>query len=205
MSRWPHAFAALLIALPASAFAQSGAAPAASAPRAHAVIDGHALQGAQGRVAVNQASGSGHQQANVAAIAPHGIAVVGLDQRLDASGAARSGGSVRLDGHAFAGSRGAVALNQSAGHANAQANLLAIGARVELSHTIAHVDDAALATVTGAVAPSAGPSAQAAPVSAQLSGDAFRNSQGVVQIHQAAGSGNSASNAVVLRLPGAGP
>jgi hypothetical protein len=38
-----------------------------------------------------------------------------------------------------------------------------------------------------------------------IADDAFRGSQGVVQVNQTAGVGNSSANAIVIQLPGGSP
>lgn len=174
-------------------------------PLATARIDGDALHRATGRIAVNQAAGGGHIQANQTLIAPDGDSNGALRQTINPGLASLGGGDVQLAGAAFAGSRGALAVNQTAGHANAQANLLAIGTRPSAEVSVARLDDHALAGVSGASGLPLDRLGARAATSALLSADAFRGSRGIVQLNQSAGSGNSASNVLVLRLPGAGP
>lgn len=201
------------------------APPAEPVPPAvdQARIGDNAVRGASGRIAVNQAAGIGNVQANLAAIAlsPQGIGRAHAQARQQpASAADRSRTArVRIDGDAFAGSHGALAVNQVAGSGNAQANLFVVGqspfggasaAAViaglpgSAPTDIAPADDAALAAVAGEPTPES--TDTIAPIRrARIADGAFRGSQGVVQVNQTAGVGNFSTNAIVLQLPGGTP
>ena len=69
---------------------------------------------------------------------------------------------------------------------------------------VAGVDDAALAGVAGDTT-SGGAQPTSRPREAFIADDAFRGSQGVVQVNQTAGVGNASTNAIVLQLPGGTP
>ena len=168
---------------------------------------GHgAAAGLDGRAAINQASGIGNVQANLAAIAlaEGGQGRFDLQARQHAQGGDRQrSASARIDGHAFADASGVLSLNQAAGSGNAQLNLFAIGHgdAMAAAGLIAGLDDTALAAVAG---DNRTEGAGSAPLvrTATIGPDAFRGSQGVVQVNQTAGVGNASVNAIVLQLPG---
>ncbi|MDV3255389.1 MAG: hypothetical protein LOX98_08175 [Lysobacter sp.] len=182
------------------------AAPAAADDRA--VIEGQAAAGTSGRIAVNQAAGTGNAQANLAAIAiaDGGTGLVGLQARQQpTAGALDRAASAQLRDGAFSASQGLLSVNQVAGSGNAQANLFAIGQLGSPAVAlVAGVDDAALAGVAGDTT-SGGAQPTSRPREAFIADDAFRGSQGVVQVNQTAGVGNASTNAIVLQLPGGTP
>lgn len=188
------AAAAALLALPAYAQNQD-----------QALIGDNAGAGSQGRIAVNQAAGTGNAQANLAAFAyaQDGIGLADTHSLQRATPAQRAAAaSAAIDGSAFDGSSGALSVNQVAGASNLQLNTIAIGSGGFL---LAQADDAALAE-TNATGPSTEGTATASPDRrALIDFDAFRGSQGVVQVNQTAGVGNLSTNAIVLQLPGSTP
>lgn len=194
----------LLAALAIAAAPASATEPPAGHDRA--VVSDQAAAGASGRIAVNQAAGTGNAQANLAAIAvtaDGGTGLVGLRslQRPSAGSPDRAASTQVRDG-AFSGSRGLLSVNQVAGSGNAQTNLFAIGQLAVPAFT--GVDDAALAAIAGDTS-SEGAVAPSRPREARIADNAFRGSQGVVQVNQTAGVGNASTNAIVLQLPGGTP
>ena len=191
-------------------FAAIGAARAAgpSPGEDNALLDGQAGVGARGRIAVNQAAGSGNAQSNLAAIAisTSGTGQVGLQARQQPFAGPRDrAASAQLQGGAFSGSQGLLSINQVAGSGNAQANLFAVGQHVGPTDVVlAGLDDSARASVTGDSA-SGQPAAPPVTRDARIGDGAFRGSQGVVQLNQTAGVGNLSTNAIVLQLPGGTP
>jgi len=196
----------LLSLAPLPAWAQS------SAPVDQARITGapHAVAAPTGRIAINQAAGAGNVQANLAALAlaPDGRAVIGLQSRQQAQpGDRQRSASAVIQGQSFNDGSGLLSLNQAAGSGNAQLNLFGIGIGIGIGHAaivtdvFAGLDDAALAAVAG---DNATEGAGASPLvrTATIDSDAFRGSQGVVQVNQTAGVGNASFNAIVLQLPG---
>ncbi|MFD0739704.1 hypothetical protein ACFQZQ_10475 [Lysobacter koreensis] len=185
------------------------AAPAASG-HDHARIHDAAGIGASGRVAINQAAGSGNTQASLAAlaIAGDGRGLGGLHARqrpqADLPTALRQrAASARIGAESFAGSAGLVSLNQAAGSGNAQLNLFAIGhgdPAASVAGDIVVLNDAALAAVAGDNRTEGAETASAIREAA-IDGGSFRGSQGVVQVNQTAGVGNASVNAIVLQLP----
>lgn len=174
-----------------------------------AVVQEQAGAGTSGRMAVNQAAGSGNAQANLAAIAvtaDGGIGVVGLQARQrPTAGALDRAAAAHVQDGAFAGSSGLLSVNQVAGSGNAQTNLFAIGQLATAAVApFTGVDDAALAAIAGDTS-SEGAEAPSRPREARIAEGAFRGSQGVVQVNQTAGVGNASTNAIVLQLPGGTP
>lgn len=181
-------------------------APSAFAQSAHAVIDAGVGANSQGRIAVNQAAGAGNAQANLAALAHAqeglGLADTHSDQRATNTRRAVAADAA-IGGGAFDGVSGALSLNQAAGDSNLQLNTLSIGSGG--ASLVALADDAALAD-TATTGTSTERTATATPDRrAVIDLDAFRGSQGVVQVNQTAGVGNLSTNAIVLQLPGSTP
>lgn len=194
-----------LLSLAVAAVA-SLALPAFAQNQDQAFIGENAGAGSQGRIAVNQAAGAGNAQANLAAFAhaQNGIGLADTYSRQRATPAQRAAAaSATIDGSAFDGTSGALSLNQAAGSSNLQLNTVAIGAG---GFQLTHADDAALAEETAVAGTSTEGTATATPERrALIDMDAFRGSQGVVQVNQTAGVGNLSTNAIVLQLPGSTP
>lgn len=196
---------ALLVATSASA---QDATPL-TRPVDQSIVDGDAGARMQGVAGVNLAAGTGNAQANVRSIAaaPSGRAVVSVSQSLDAAGAdmQRDARAV-LAGSAFESAQGVLGINQVAGSANAQANVLVIGPRAT-SALGQEIDNLALSSIR--VETDAGAASAASPSGplreARIDGSALRAPSGVLQINQTAGVGNASANAIVLQLPGGTP
>ena len=185
-------------------------------PLDQAVIEGAAVSGAQGRIAVNQAAGTGNAQANLGALATSdgGLGLVGVHaaQKPGATSPAlrERDAAAHIQHGAFSGSQGVLSVNQIAGSGNAQANLFMVGQGPQGAvaagvHGITGIDDAALADVAGDANTTEGAVVPSWRREAVIADDAFRGSQGVVQVNQTAGVGNSSTNAIVLQLPGGTP
>jgi|GEM_PF-2773010 len=99
----------------------------------------------------------------------------------------------RITDDAFAGARGVIAVNQSAGSHNAQSNAVAIAVGPSA------LGSDALLNVQRPGVPIRGAGSTSRNV-AELSGGAFRSASGIVQINQIAGSGNVVHNAVSVRV-----
>jgi hypothetical protein len=185
--------------------AASLALPAFAQNQDQAFIGENAGAGSQGRIAVNQAAGAGNAQANLAAFAhaQNGIGLADTYSRQRATPAERAAAaSATIDGSAFDGTSGALSLNQAAGSSNLQLNTIAIGAG---GFQLTHADDAALAETAVAGTSTEGTATATPDRRALIDMDAFRGSQGVVQVNQTAGVGNLSTNAIVLQLPGSTP
>jgi len=103
-----------------------------------------------------------------------------------------------IEGSAFSNSSGAVMVNQSAGAGNLQRNSVLLGTAAPGVETVSD-------GVLSATAANNGGQSRAVAVQgvreAGISGDAFRNVNGIVQINQTAGAGNATANSFVLRPP----
>ncbi len=213
-----------VLAVPcALAQAPAASAPPAPAPQDEATVAGVAAGQAQGRIAINQAAGSGNAQVNLGAMASAdgGLAVASVHAHKRTQRGTRERDAVtRIHDGALSGSAGLLSVNQTAGSGNAQANLFLAGQGVsgpQMSgegplgfaatglQGISGIDDAALAAVAGDATTTEGAAAPSWRREAVIADDAFRGSQGVVQVNQAAGVGNTATNAIVLQLPGGTP
>ncbi len=170
---------------------------------ANSRIDGNALRGASGASAVNLSAGDMNQQANLRAFATDGPAQVQAvqwqsDNRIDRPRAA----SASIGGNAYVDGSGLASINQASGSGNAQLNAVA----AELaSQGIRETTDGALSAVVSASAggQQAGNAAASGSStrSVAVESSAMRGFQGVLQLNQAAGSGNATSNQLVLSLP----
>ncbi len=118
----------LLSLLPATAAAQAGDEYAQMLGYlADSRIDGRALAGASGAIAVNQAAGDHNLQANLRALANGGRAQASVQStqlyasdRYDTPRAA----SATLAGEALAGASGIASINQASGSGNAELNVV---------------------------------------------------------------------------------
>lgn len=188
----------LLAALPLAALAQS---------RDVSRIDGQAASRIDGVASLNLAAGTGNAQANLRAvgIADAGLAtVLGLQSTNAASADRTRDARALITGNALGDARGVLGLNQAAGSANAQANLLAIGNAAALG-VVQQVDNAALAATSAPATANDAPLAPAAVREARIDAGAIASPRGVLQINQTAGVGNASVNAIVLQLPGGTP
>lgn len=116
-------------------------------------IDGHALAGANGAIAVNQAAGDLNLQANLRGIATGEHADVSIGNRQLRGGNRVLGAPVHatavIDGKALAGASGIASINQASGIANTTLNVVsATLARQGIRET----DDTALAAEGSALA-----------------------------------------------------
>jgi len=172
-------------------------------------VDGDAGRYISGVASINLVAGRGNAQANLAAIAfgPHtGARASGLQATAVEAGDVGSDARVQIGDGALAAGTGVLAVNQAAGAANAQLNLLGVGTDDVSAGLFQSVDVTALAVVASGVplAPDAAPAPPAAR-EARIEGTAFANPQGVLQLNQTAGVGNASANAIVLQLPGGTP
>jgi hypothetical protein len=181
--------------------AQPAPVPPATAGEQHrSVIGSGALTGASGRVATNQAAGTGNMQSNQAVMA------VGPGAAAHSSASAEMYGPVAIDPHASYSARieskamsnmsGLVSVNQASGAGNAQMNLIT----VVVGDPIGTADDSALShAAPTARTGGAGATARVAPV-VGLAPDALAGSRGVLQLNQVAGGGNASSTELTVRV-----
>jgi hypothetical protein len=196
----PPAVAIALLALGMQAvLAQSPALP-----EWRTAIEESALAGSTGNIAVNNAAGIGNTQANMAVIGiGEELAGASIRSRQQAQRRTRMGANenAEIGSHAFRATSGIVAVNQSSGSGNAQANLVAIafGNLSEVS-----IDQLARVSATedsSATAQADEPGTRRAAIS----DSAFAGASGIVQVNQAAGSGNSSANVFALSIGVATP
>ncbi|WP_295575319.1 hypothetical protein [Stenotrophomonas maltophilia] len=165
-------------------------------------IDGRALAGASGAIAVNQAAGDLNQQANLRGLARGGRADVAISaQQLQRGNRVLSAplqAHADIGGDALAGASGIASINQASGIANTTLNVVsATLARQGIRET----DDSALAAEGSALAggrDDAGRGVATGTRSVGVASTALRGFDGVLQLNQIAGSGNDTANVLGL-------
>jgi hypothetical protein len=167
-----------------------------------AVIDG-GLAGLRGRAALNMTAGVLNLQANAAAIAAGGDAAAGArvsqTPAFDAPVSDALHSRSTIAGNAFANASGALAVNQSSGELNRQANVLTIG--LSDGRTGELSDEQLSSVVSGLPQPLAGTALSGTRV-VGVTDTAFASTRGIVQVNQAAGASNVSANVVSLRAAG---
>ncbi|WP_317202187.1 hypothetical protein [Janthinobacterium sp.] len=163
------------------------------------LIDDGALSRGDGVMALNLSAGAGNAQTNLAVfgMADGALALRAASSQRSASAYQRARGMAvsEIGAGAFSGGDGLLALNQAAGDANTQANLVLVGiASVsELS-----AEQLGVAGIAPPPAPAAG-TARRVPIAA-IADTAFVGAHGIVQVNQLAGSGNSTANIFALSI-----
>lgn len=165
-------------------------------------IDGRALAGANGAIAVNQAAGDLNVQANLRGIAKGDRADVAINaQQLQQGNRVLSGplrATAYIGGDALAGASGIASINQASGIANTTLNVVsATLARQGIRET----DDTALAAEGSALAggrDDTGRGVATGTRSAGVASTALRGFDGVLQLNQIAGNGNDTANVLGL-------
>lgn len=165
-------------------------------------IDGHALAGATGAIAVNQAAGDLNVQANLRGIAKGDRADVAIKARQLQQGNRVLSGPLQatafIGGDALAGASGIASINQASGIANTTLNVVsATLARQGIRET----DDTALAAEGSALAggrDDTGRGVATGTRSAGVASTALRGFDGVLQLNQIAGNGNDTANVLGL-------
>ena len=164
-------------------------------------IDGHALAGANGAIAVNQAAGDLNVQANLRGIAKGDRADVAINARQLQQGNRVLSGPLQatafIGGDALAGASGIASINQASGIANTTLNVVsATLARQGIRET----DDTALAAEGSALAGAddTGYGVATGTRSAGVASTALRGFDGVLQLNQIAGNGNDTANVLGL-------
>ncbi|EKT4444721.1 TPA: hypothetical protein UM521_000126 [Stenotrophomonas maltophilia] len=165
-------------------------------------IDGRALAGANGAIAVNQAAGDLNVQANLRGIAKGDRADVAINTRQLQQGSRVLSGSLQatafIGGDALAGASGIASINQASGIANTTLNVV----RATLARQgIRETDDTALAAEGSALAggrDDTGRGVATGTRSAGVASTALRGFDGVLQLNQIAGNGNDTANVLGL-------
>jgi len=165
-------------------------------------IEGRALAGASGAIAVNQAAGDFNLQANLRGIARAERAEVAISAQQLQNGnrvlSASLHAAAHIGGEALAGASGIASINQASGSANTTLNVVsATLARQGIRET----DDTALAAEGSALAggrDGVDRGAATGTRSAGVASTALRGFDGVLQLNQIAGSGNDTANVLGL-------
>jgi len=191
------------IALPACAQSRDGYAQMLGY-LADSRIDGRALSGASGAIAVNQAAGDHNLQANLVALANGGLAsgsVQAAQLRAgDTHDGALRGATATLAGDALSGASGIVSINQASGSGNAELNTVVA---VLADQGIRETNDEALASFASAGGQGEAVDGQpVGPRNVGVSSTALRGFDGVLQLNQIAGSGNATGNEFSLSVQG---
>lgn len=177
--------------------AQAEAQPAVETGQSENIVVLNGNSGTNGRAAVNAAAGNLNQQANVGVIAIGDAATAtgSVTQTSNVASAFPASGSALIEGNAFAGSNGMIAVNIAAGSANQQANLAVIAIGIE-----GRVATDAMLSQTRASSSPSGESAEpvSPEVAAGISPGAFAGSSGLVQVSLVGGERNSSANLFVL-------
>jgi len=175
-----------------------------------ALIAAHALEGVQGRTAVNLAAGRGNLQANALGLAVGEQAQAAAQARQEIEGSpvlsAGRDASSRIEAGAFRFAQGAISVNVASGEFNRQANLISLSVTAQPTAAlgtpaVAASDDVLLETRAG-TGPGEATAARSGHRSAQIDSAAFAGASGIVQINQVAGVQNTVSNLVVIRVSG---
>lgn len=167
-------------------------------------LDDRVLQGAEGSVAANLASGDLNSQANLRAFAtgPDGQAWIGAHQRMLGNQAdVPLESQASIAGHVLAGAHGLVSINQASGTANAQLNAVAAALA---SQGIRETTDGSLSAVVSAsaeVQPGAGAGVPGEGTrSVSVAAGAMEGFRGLLQLNQTAGSRNATGNVLTLSV-----
>ncbi|ASW00346.1 hypothetical protein CJU94_10145 [Paraburkholderia aromaticivorans] len=166
---------------------------------ATSTIANGAAAGVTGAFAVNEAAGLNNAQANQITVSNGGAADNGNASVQSAAVAAKvTSARASIEANAFSNSSGAVLVNQSAGAGNLQRNSTQLGTAALGVETVSDGELSATAPKNGGLGQSIGVRGVR---EANISSDAFKNVNGIVQINQTAGAGNATANSFVLRPP----
>ncbi len=160
-----------------------------------ATISSQSFSHAIGRIAINQASGSDNLQSNSHGIG--GVVIIASQQinpYLVFANLVSEQNSTAIDSLAFENTQGLISTNQVSGQGNIQANLGVIALQ---SMVLTGLEDSALGHVVST--PSSSQFSQSRD-SVFMAVDSFKNAQGIVQVNQVSGDGNSAINQFSLQL-----
>ncbi len=170
-------------------------------------LEGRALSGASGAIAINQAAGDFNQQANLRSLARGQRAVVQVQGGQQLSRTYVEAGPLQarasIEGQALGGANGIASINQASGHANTSMNVVGIALA---QRGISESDDAALAaasvTALAGGQGSAGDGVAAGTRQVGVSASALQGFNGVLQLNQIAGIGNDTANTLCMAVKG---
>ena len=173
-------------------------------------IEDRAFAGAQGAVAINQAAGDHNLQGNLRSFAQGDRASASASARqhghdVHIRSAAPDEARAVIGGDAFRGAGGLVSINQASGVANAELNVVTA---TLADQGIREAGDAWLASTAlasaGPRAPSAHDDRNTTTRHVAVERSALRGFEGVLQLNQIAGAGNTTDNVLVISVQ-AGP
>jgi len=166
-------------------------------------IDGRALSGANGAIAVNQAAGGFNLQANLRALANGGVAQSAIQSTQIHAGDSYDTplhASATISGEALSGASGIASINQASGGGNSELNVVAA---TLADQGIRETNDDTLASF--ASAGGQGEAEDGLPGGTRnvgVASTALRGFGGVLQLNQIAGSGNATGNQLSLSVQG---
>ncbi|QCO68658.1 hypothetical protein E4582_10720 [Luteimonas yindakuii] len=173
-------------------------------------IEERAFAGAQGAMAINQAAGDHNLQANLHSFAEGDRAHASATARqysndFHTRGSRPDEARAVIGGDAFRGAGGLVSINQASGAANAELNVVTA---TLANQGIREAGDAWLASADYASAGQRAPTPQddSDPAKRHVAVErtALQGFEGVLQLNQIAGAGNTTDNALVISVQ-AGP
>ena len=166
-------------------------------------IDGNVLRASSGVSGVNLTAGDFNQQANLRAFASGGtVSIFSLQQQRNNRSSGPIVASASIGGAAYVDGRGLASINQASGSGNAQFN--AVAAALSLQGIRETTDDTLSAVVTasaGGQHPASNPISDGGVRKLAVEPSAMQGFQGVLQLNQAAGSGNATGNQLLLSVP----
>ena len=171
-------------------------------------IDGQALTGSRGAIAVNMSAGDLNQQANLRAIAVGANAQTQVDLRQKSDNDTFDlplQASATIGGSALSGAGGIASINQASGSGNAEFNAVSL---VLAEQGIREAPDQLLSSSVSASAERQtvpGPAGRTASRNVAVEATALRGFEGVLQLNQIAGSANETGNVLTLSVVPGGP
>lgn len=164
------------------------------------LIGSGVANGAVGVVAINEASGLDNAQTNQGALTNGPAPLLGLigSSQSASTNAKTTAARSDIDNNAFSNTSGLIEVNQSAGVGNLQRNSAMIGTGPVEAEIVA---DGVLSATTAKNSSSVGSGQNHDAREVSIGSDALKSVSGIVQINQAAGTGNVSSNSFVLRPP----
>ncbi|MGY0799765.1 hypothetical protein ACW7G0_12020 [Lysobacter sp. A286] len=173
---------------------------------ANSRIDGQAFDAANGAIAVNLAAGDFNQQANLRSFSSGERAdsqVVAVQKQTDNQYDMPVHAAASIGGGAFHRASGLVSINQASGSGNAELNVVtaALANQGIRETTDGGLSSVVLATAGGQPLPDSNV-ARTGTRSVAVESTALQGFEGVLQLNQIAGSGNSISNQFGLSVHG---
>lgn len=208
----PAPFATVLAALATLAFAGAAHAGDGYAEMlgylAQTRIEGNALAGSRGAIAVNMSAGDHNQQGNLRALAIGANAQASADMRQRSRGDLHdvpAHASATIGGSALSGAGGIASINQASGSGNAEFNAVSLALAEQ---GIRETPDGLLSSSVSASAERQSvpdPAGKSASRNVAVEATALRGFEGVLQLNQIAGSANETGNVLTLSVAPGSP